>query len=308
MKKALGIDVGGTKISYAIIDENGDFVTKIKKTSTPKTLQELKVTFQTIISENEKDVDYIAFARAGAINLENTKVESSSPNMPEGYNTIEFTSFSKKPIYVENDANAAAWAEYKVGAAKGYENNVMVTLGTGIGGGIIINGEMLRGKSGRAGEIGHIKIYPDKRRKCNCGTYDCWEAYGSGTGLGRSFKEEALKNPVSVATEGKKIDDLTTYDLIDGFKRNDELCVKVMDMWHNQIITGMVTLNNIFDTEIFVISGGMGEFINTKTIEAELNKQTIVSPAKVVLATTGNNAGMLGCALLAIDQFGKKKK
>ena len=74
-----------------------------------------------------------------------------------------------------------------------------------------------------------------------------------------------------------------------------------MDMWHNQIITGMVTLNNIFDTEIFVISGGMGEFINTKTIEDELNKQTIVSPAKVVLATTGNNAGMLGCALLAID-------
>ena len=99
---------------------------------------------------------------------------------------------------------------------------------------------------------------------------------------------------------------MTTYDLIDGFKRNDELCVKVMDMWHNQIITGMVTLNNIFDTEIFVISGGMGEFINTKTIEDELNKQTIVSPAKVVLATTGNNAGMLGCALLAIDTFKKK--
>ncbi len=305
MKKALGIDVGGTKISYAIIDEKGEFVNKIKKVSTPKTLEGLQETFKNIILENEKEVDYIGFATAGAINLENTKVESNSPNLPQEYNTTDFTSFSKKPIYVENDANAAAWAEYKVGAAKGYDNNIMVTLGTGIGGGVIINGEMLRGKSGRAGEIGHIKIYPDKRRLCGCGNYDCWEAYGSGTGLGRSFKEEALKNPISVATEGKKIDDLTTYDLIDGVKRNDELCTKVMDMWHNQIITGMVSLNNIFDTEIFVISGGMGEFINCKIIEDELNKQTIVSPAKVVLATTGNNAGMLGCALLAIDKFKK---
>jgi len=304
MKKALGIDVGGTKISYAIIDENGGFVSEIKKISTPKTLEELETIFQNIIKENENDVDYIGFATAGAINLENTKVESCSPNMPAGYNTIEFTKYSKKPVYVENDANAAAWAEYKAGAAKGYDNNIMVTLGTGIGGGVIINGEMLRGKSGRAGELGHIRIYPDNRRKCGCGNYDCWEAYGSGTGLGKTFREEAAKNPDFVV-EGKKTEDLTTYDLIDGYRKNNELCVKVMENWHNQIIVGMVSLNNIFDTEIFVISGGMGEFIDYKKIEEEINKQTIVAPVKVVLATTGNNAGMLGCALLAIDKFNK---
>ena len=305
MKKALGIDVGGTKISYAIIDENGEFVSEIKKTSTPKTLEELEKVFQDIIAENENNVDYIGFATAGAINLENTKVESSSPNMPKGYNTVEFTKYSKKPVYVENDANAAAWAEYKAGAAKGYDNNIMVTLGTGIGGGVIINGKMLRGKSGRAGEIGHIRIYPDKRRLCGCGNYDCWEAYGSGTGLGKTFKEEAAKNPEFLASVGKKAEDLTTYDLIDGYKKNNELCVKVMENWHNQIIVGMVSLNNIFDTEIFVISGGMGEFIDCEKLEKEINEQTIVSHVKVVLATTGNNAGMLGCALLAIDKFNK---
>jgi len=305
MKKALGIDVGGTKISYAIIDENGEFVSEIKKTSTPKTLEELEKVFQDIIAENENNVDYIGFATAGAINLENTKVESSSPNMPKGYNTVEFTKYSKKPVYVENDANAAAWAEYKAGAAKGYDNNIMVTLGTGIGGGVIIDGKMLRGKSGRAGEIGHIRIYPDKRRLCGCGNYDCWEAYGSGTGLGKTFKEEASKNPEFLASAGKKAEDLTTYDLIDGYKKNNELCVKVMENWHNQIIVGMVSLNNIFDTEIFVISGGMGEFIDCEKLEKEINEQTIVSPVKVVLATTGNNAGMLGCALLAIDKFNK---
>ena len=305
MKKALGIDVGGTKISYAVIDENGEYVSEIKKISTPKTLEELETVFQNLIKENENDVDYIGFATAGAINLENTKVESCSPNMPAGYNTVEFTKYSKKPVYVENDANAAAWAEYKAGAAKGYDNNIMVTLGTGIGGGVIINGEMLRGKSGRAGELGHIRIYPDNRRKCGCGNYDCWEAYGSGTGLGKTFKEEAAKDPAFVASTGKKAEDLTTYDLIDGYKKNNELCVRVMENWHNQIIVGMVSLNNIFDTEIFVISGGMGEFIDCKKIEEEINKQTIVSPVKVVLATTGNNAGMLGCALLAIDKFSK---
>lgn len=305
MKKALGIDVGGTKISYAIVDENGNFVSEIKKVSTPKTLNELHDTFKAIIRENENDVDYIGFATAGAINLENTKVESNSPNLPKGYNTTEFTSFSNKPIYVENDANAAAWAEYKAGAAKGYNNNIMITLGTGIGGGVIINGEMLRGKSGRAGELGHIKIYPDKRRLCGCGNYDCWEAYGSGTGLCRTFREEALKNPDLPVVKGKSNENLTTYDLIDGYKKNDEFCTKIMETWYNQIIMGLVSLNNVFDTEIFVISGGMGEFIDPVATENELNKQTIVSPAKVALATTGNNAGMLGCALLAIDKFSK---
>ena len=305
MKKALGIDVGGTKISYAIVDENGNFVSEIKKVSTPKTLNELHDTFKAIIRENENDVDYIGFATAGAINLENTKVESNSPNLPKGYNTTEFTSFSSKPVYVENDANAAAWAEYKAGAAKGYDNNIMITLGTGIGGGVIINGEMLRGKSGRAGELGHIKIYPDKRRLCGCGNYDCWEAYGSGTGLCKTFREEALKNPDSPVVKGKNNEDLTTYDLIDGYKKNDEFCTKIMETWYNQIIMGLVSLNNVFDTEIFVISGGMGEFIDPVATENELNKQTIVSPAKVALATTGNNAGMLGCALLAIDKFSK---
>ena len=156
--KVLSIDVGGTKLVYAIINEKGEFLNEVKRVSTPKNIDELKSLFKKIIEENESDVDMIAFATAGAVNITNTKVDSSTPNLPDGYNDIDFSLLSKKPVYVENDANAAAWAEYKVGSAIGEDNNITITLGTGVGGGFIVDGKLLRGKSGRGGEVGSIKI------------------------------------------------------------------------------------------------------------------------------------------------------
>lgn len=134
MKKVLSIDVGGTKISYCIVDSFGNVISEIKKCSTPKHIEPLLALFKEIIAKFDSEVDIVAFATAGAINLENTKVESSTPNLPSGYNQIDFSTLSEKPVFVENDANAAAWAEYKIGVAKGHSNTIIVTLGTGIGG------------------------------------------------------------------------------------------------------------------------------------------------------------------------------
>lgn len=305
MNKILSIDVGGTKISYCIIDSGGAVVSNIYKQSTPKKIEHMIEVFKQIIDEHEEDVDFVAFATAGAINLKNSKVESSTPNLPLGYNQIDFSLLSKRPVYVENDANAAAWAEYKIGAAKGHHNTVIVTLGTGIGGGIIINDTLLRGKSGRAAEIGSIKLFPDKQRKCNCNNYDCWESYASGTGLKITAQELAKKSKEFKTSfiKDKKIEDISTHDIVKGIKENDEFSKKVFEQWHEHLLSGLVSLTNIFDPESIVISGGMGEFIAFEELETQINESIVVSPIKLLPAKMKNNSGMIGAALLANQKF-----
>lgn len=304
MTKVLAIDVGGTKLVYATVNEKGEFLSEIKKISTPKNIDELRVLFKTIISENEQNIDYVAFATAGAVNLSNTRVESSTPNMPEGYNGIVFSELSKKPVYVENDANAAAWAEYKVGAAIGEPNNITITLGTGIGGGFIVDGKLVRGKSGRGGEVGSMKIN-GRDRVCTCRRKNCFESYASGSGLKMTAEEVAL-NDSSFKTslyKNKLPQDVTTYDIISGIKQNDDYSNKVFDIWKKDLITGLINITNIFDTGVIVISGGMGEFIDTDEIENAINSEIVVSPVKIKLAKAGNYSGMIGAAILACEKF-----
>lgn len=287
MKKALAFDVGGTKIYYALIDEKGNILEDVNKHSTPKTLDEFKTLFKDIISKYEKEIDAVAFATAGAVNNENTKVISSTGNLVKDYNTIDFPSLSSKKVFVENDANAAAWAEHVLGASKGCPSSVMLTLGTGVGGGIIINNKLFKGKSGAAGEM-HFKMYPDKRRKCTCGSWDCFEAYASGTGLKLTAQE--LLNDKNT----------TTYDVIKGCQNGDTKMKEVHDKWQNDILAGLIGLANLFDPDCFVLSGSMAEFTDTNYLEKSVNEEIVTTPVKVHKATTGNHAGMIGAALLAL--------
>ena len=305
MKKVLSIDVGGTKISYSIFNEQGEAVSKIQKSNSPKEISKMKELFIKIIADYEKEIDYVAFATAGAVNLENTKVESSTPNLPDGYNQIDFSSLSKKPVFVENDANAAAWAEYKLGAARNHSNTVIITLGTGVGGGIIIENKLLRGKSGRAAEVGSIKLFPDKRRRCTCGGYDCWESYASGTGLKITAQELAVCSEEFKTSlyKKKKISEISTHDIIEGIKEKDKFSIKVFDLWHEHLLSGFISLTNVFDPESIVVSGGMGEFIRFDELETKINNSVVVSPIKLLPAKMKNYAGMVGAALLVIDKF-----
>lgn len=304
MRKILAIDVGGTKLIYAVINEKGGFLTEVKKTATPKNMNELKALFEKIISEYENDIDMTAFATAGAVNIDNTMVESSTPNMPYGYNSLDFASLSKKPVYVENDANAAAWAEYKTGAAKGDKNTITITIGTGVGGGFIIDGKLLRGKSGRGGEVGSMKIN-GRGRICTCHRKDCWESYASGTGLKKTAEEIAASDEIFNKSifKNKKPQEITTYDIIEGVNKGDEYSKKVFDIWQHDLIVGLINITNIFDTESIIISGGLGKFINTVEIENAVNSEIVVSPVRVKLASAGNYSGMIGAALLACEKF-----
>ncbi len=285
MKKALAIDVGGTKIYNTIINEKGEILTEVEKHHTPKTFNEIKALFEEIISKYEKEVDVIAFATCGAVNNSNNAILGSTGNIAKEYPTMDFKSLSKKPVFLENDANAAAWAEHVIGSSKGMPYSVMLTLGTGVGGGIILDNKLYKGKNGAAGEM-HFKMRTDKHRKCTCGSYDCFEAYASGTGLKRTA-EEISGDP-----------DITTYDVIENKDR--PMMKKILETWQNDILEGIIGLANIFDPDVIVLSGSMAEFVDIEYLEKQANKEIVTTPFKVVKASAGNYSGMIGAALLAL--------
>lgn len=285
MNKALGIDIGGTKISYALVDNNGEIKSEIKKVSTPKTKEEIIKVLKNAISEYENKIHFIAIATAGAVNNENTKVIGSTANLPVGYKDIDFQSLSSKKVFIENDANAAAWAEYRIGASKDCNNCVMLTLGTGVGGGIILNGRLLKGKSGAAGEM-HFMMSRKQERKCTCGAYDCFEAYASGNGLRQT------------AVEIFQDETITTYDVIEKASKQDEKALLTLKTWQDDIALGILGLNNIFDADCFVLSGSMEKFVNTDEIEKFVNSKTVTTSTKIYHAKAGNYAGMIGVVLL----------
>lgn len=284
-KKALAIDVGGTKIYNAIINENGEIISEVEKRHTPKTFNEIKAVFEEIIAKYEKQIDVIAFATCGAVNNSNDKILGSTGNIAHGYSNMDFKSLSKKRVFVENDANAAAWAEHVIGSSKGMPYSVMLTLGTGVGGGIILDNKLYKGKNGAAGEM-HFKMRTDKHRQCTCGSWDCFEAYASGTGLKKTAEE------ISGDTE------ITTYDVIENKDR--PLMKKILGKWQNDILEGIIGLANIFDPDCIVLSGSMAEFVDIDYLNMQANKEIVTTPFKVVKASAGNYSGMIGAALLAL--------
>ncbi len=284
-KHALAIDVGGTKIYNTIVNEKGEIIAEVEKHSTPKTFNEIKALFEEIISKYERQVDVIAFATCGAVNNSNDGILGSTGNIAKGYPSMDFKSLSKKRVFVENDANAAAWAEHIIGASKGMPYSVVLTLGTGVGGGIILDDKLYKGKNGAAGEM-HFKMRTDKHRKCTCGSYDCFEAYASGTGLKKTAAE------ISGDSE------ITTYDVIENKDR--PLMKKILETWQNDILEGIIGLANIFDPDCVVLSGSMAEFVDIEYLEAQANKEIVTTPFKVVKASAGNYSGMIGAALLAL--------
>ena len=286
MKKALAIDVGGTKIYNTVVNEKGEIISEVEKHSTPKTFEDIQNLFKSIISKYENSVDIIAFSTCGAVNNQNSRILGSTGNIAKEYPKTDFKTLSKKPVFVENDANCAAWAEYETGASKNCQNSVMLTLGTGVGGGIIVNGQLLKGKNGAAGEM-HFKMRTDKHRHCTCGSWDCFEAYASGTGL-KLTAEELSGNP-----------DITTYNVINGWREGDKLMTEIFNRWQNDILAGIVGLANLFDPDCIVLSGSMAEFTDVAYLTEQVNKEIVTTPTKVVKASAGNYSGMIGAALLA---------
>jgi glucokinase len=218
------------------------------------------------------------------------------------------------PVFVENDANAAAWGEAIAGAAKGTSDSVMVTLGTGVGGGVIINGKLFTGSNGAGAELGHMVIVKDGA-PCSCGRRGCWEAYSSATALIRMTNEkiaacEAEGRATIMADLVKEAGRTTGRTVFDAKHAGDAAAAEVFDEYISYLACGITNLINIFQPQILSIGGGIsgqGQAlidVLLPYIKAEGYGADTVDPAKttkICIAQLGNDAGIIGAAVLGLE-------
>lgn len=206
-------------------------------------------------------------------------------------------------VAVGNDANVAALGEQWMGGAKGYESSVMVTLGTGVGGGIVEHGKMISGSHGIGGEIGHITVNPDETRQCNCGNHGCLEQYASATGVVAVANKLLAEN--ATGSSLRKYEKLTAKDVFDEAKMGDTLALQTVDILGKYLGLTLSYVTLTIDPEIFVIGGGVSKAgsILTDVIEKYYHKYVTISEkhATIALAQLGNDAGICGAARLVLE-------
>lgn len=308
---ALGIDLGGTKLAAAIVTEH-QLVSEPRYVPTPQGAENIIETIIELIEEFRKDtlIAGVGIATAGIVNPYTGQVIGSTGNLPGWEGTplkkiIE--SQMMLPVHVENDANAAAYGECKACGLGDNTCSITVTLGTGIGAGIVINGNVYRGAHFAAGESGHIRISMDNQRLCTCGLWDCWEAYGSGRGLLSTGDNLLVTDPnASKSALFEKKDSLKTQDIVDAAKADDFLAKKAIDMWHQHICAGLVCLAHTLDPDTFIIGGGMSKFVDFELLRELVTDRSlprISENLEIYQTKLGNNAGLIGAAHLVLDFY-----
>ncbi|MDR2590128.1 MAG: ROK family protein, partial [Oscillospiraceae bacterium] len=232
-----------------------------------------------------------------------------TPNLPlkDVYMTKELKKMYDCPVILGNDANCATLGEVVSGSAKGAKNAVMITLGTGLGGGIIVDRKLLTGVSGAGGEVGHMVI-KEGGRKCGCGRLGCWETYASASGLVKTAHEFMEKDPDSLMWELcvgliERVDGRTVFD---AYRADDPTAILTVGKYVEHLAIGIVNLINILDTEIFCVGGGVSNAWDCleEPLKAAVELEKFVrfseqnQETKLVKATLGNDAGIIGAAML----------
>lgn len=316
MKKYyVGIDLGGTNISAGVVDDEYNIIAKAKtKTNCPRDVKPIADDMARMAVEAVKNagitmdqVEWIGVGSPGIANFETGVVEYSNNlgfvNAPIAEMIRETID---KPVYIENDANAAAYGEFVAGAAKGTRNAVCITLGTGVGGGIIIDGKIYSGSNNAGAELGHTVIEVDGAQ-CSCGRKGCFEAYSSATGLIRMTKEAMEEDKSSIMwTMSKESDDgrVTARLAFDAMRAGDATAKKVVDKYIKYLAAGLTNMINIFQPEVICIGGGVcneGDALLIpvkKLIEKEVYTRNSDKNSAVVIAKLGNDAGIIGAAFL----------
>lgn len=311
----LGIDLGGTNIVAGVVDSSYNIISKAScKTAIPRPEIEIckdmaKLCFDVLkkASITIDDIEFIGIGAPGSANRETGIIEFSSNLYFHNWKIVDMMrELTGKPIEIENDANAAAFGEYKAGAAKGYNSAIAITLGTGIGGGIIIDGKIYTGSNFNGAEIGHMVIVHDGL-KCACGRRGCFERYASASGLTNLTKEALKSNPKGslmwkyIGGDLKKVSGLTSFEAM---KRGDKLAKEVVDKYISYLACGVTNIINIFQPDIVCIGGGVSKqgdsLLNPlkKIIEKERYSKHAKKQTKICLATLGNDAGLIGAAIL----------
>jgi glucokinase len=315
-RQAIGIDIGGTKVAGGVVDVDGNITHRARR-DTPDRSKSPSVVEGTIIEvvaelmqiAGPETVAAVGIGAAGFVAADRATVVFA-PHLSWRHEPLR-EALQKRvavPIFVDNDANAAAWAEWKFGAAQGETHVMMITLGTGIGGGMLINGHVQRGRFGIAGEFGHMQVVPGGHR-CECGNRGCWEQYASGNALVREARSLFSANsPIASdlldrveGVAGNLTGPLITQAARDGDPTARELLAEV----GNWLGVGIANLAAAFDPGTFVIGGGVsaaGELLLTsarETFKRHLAGRGYRPEARIVAAQLGNDAGLIGAADLA---------
>ncbi len=309
----IGADIGGTKIAVGLVDENGkiliqnDVPTGVGRHYS-EIIKDMALLIQKVVRESELDLEDIK-----AIGVGSPGAVSNSTGMVIFANNLywhnvplrqELQKYIDKPVYIENDANVAAFAEAMCGACQGVDASVTMTLGTGLGAGIVINGKPYPGSHGVGAELGHIVIEPDGL-ECTCGNRGCLERYTSATALIREGKEVVLNSPDSLIFQFAHGDPerITAKIVIDAAKEGDSSANTIMNRYVHYLALGIVNVINFIDPDIIAIGGGVskaGDFL-LDALKKEVGKKVLykaVPYAKICLARMGNEAGIVGAAML----------
>lgn len=315
----VGIDLGGTKILAALVDEkgtvNGQSKTKTQAESgADEVINRISQCVEDLLTEHQMTSDSIAAIGMGAPGMVDTERGEviSAPNM-KGWNNILIGDILKsrfnRPVFVGNDVNMGLLGEFYFGAAQGYNNVVGVFVGTGIGGGIMINGQILPGAHYMAGEIGHMVISKkSKKALCGCGNLGCLEAFGGKVGIARKIEASIIKgSKTSLETDDTTV--LASGTLKKAVKGKDELVMKILRNASKDIGLGIANLINILDPELVVIGGGVIESLADfmlPLIQKEVIKNTInyeQRNTKIVESQLGDHAVVLGAASFAAHRI-----
>jgi glucokinase len=311
MGLTIGVDVGGTKVAAGVVDDDGQIVEKLKRdtpaASPDSTIEVIAGVVRELLARYE--VEAIGIGAAGFVEQTRSSV-LFAPNLAWRDEPVKKLVEERigRQVVVENDANAAAWAEAKLGAARGQRHVMLITVGTGIGAGLILEGRLYRGRFGIAGEPGHYRVVPEGRL-CGCGNRGCWEQYASGSALVAEAREFARRSPEA----GARLLQLAggTIEAIDGptvtraAREGDVAAMRCFGIVGSWLGAGLADLAAILDPGCFVIGGGVseaGELLLGPARAAYENGVTgriYRELADVRLAELGPDAGLIGAADLA---------
>lgn len=310
----IGIDVGGTSLKAGLVDEDAKIVYKESvPTCTEKGYKQIIKDMADLVSKvikngkvEQKSIKSIGVGIPGAIDSKGGNVifacNINFRNVPL---REEMQKYIDLPIFIENDANCAALAESIDGAAKGIDHSITITLGTGIGGGVVIDKKIYSGFNGTASELGHMVIMVDGE-SCTCGRRGCWETYASATAIIRQTKKAAQENPDSLINKliGGNLSKIDAKTAFDAAKQGDEVGIRVVNQYIKYIAEGLLNIINIFQPEILVIGGGVckeGEYLLKplrELVSAGIYTKGEIPEPQIKVAEMGNDAGIIGAAML----------
>lgn len=310
----IGIDLGGTNIKAGVVDENGKIICKDSiPTHRERTAEEIMKDMAMLSLKvakdagvDIKDVKSIGIGTPGTPNdKEGILVYTNNLNFRNVPMRAEIQKYIDIPVHIDNDANCAALAESIAGASKGVEHSIAITLGTGVGGGVVINSKIYSGFNYAAAELGHIVISMDGEQ-CTCGRKGCWEAYASATALIEQTKRAALANPDSAINKlvNGNLDAIDAKTSFDAARQGDETGRKVVDQYIKYLAEGLINVINAFQPEVVVIGGGVckeGEYLLKplrELVKVGVYSKEEVPQTEIRVAKMGNDAGIVGAAML----------